>query len=156
MRCSLGTSDKLAAETRLMQIFQEAERESLGLIPPRLMRESAAAGLLKHLSDYLADLRTLGRVEKYVKDQGSRCEKVFVACRWILLRDVSADSFQMWRTRQRKKSPSTLNAYQGAVSAFFRWLVEQGRAAGNPLERVKKIDTRGKEAFERRALQLVE
>ena len=156
VQCSLGTDDRHVAEKKLLDLYREDEYEMHGLIPPRLIRESSERLLSEHLADYLADLRTLGRVGKYVADQGSRCEKVFAACRWCAFRDVTSDGFQMWRSRQRNKAASTLNGYQGALFAFFGWLVEQGRAAGNPLERVKKVDTRGKEAFERRALQLEE
>ena len=141
MQCSLGTTDKLAAETRLMQIFQEAERESLGLIPPRLMRESAETPLQVHLENYLADLRTLERGEKHVSSSKARISRLLDRCRWVYLRDVSANSFTMWRSRQRKLSPKTLNEYFGASRAFFNWMVRQGLAAGNPLGNVQKVDT---------------
>ena len=69
-----------------------------------------------------------------------------------ILREVTADSFLRWRAEQ-KQAPKTINEYQAALSALFHTrLRKQNRVAANPFEIVSKVDTRGKQRIQRRAL----
>ena len=65
--------------------------------------------------------------------------------------DVTAESFIAWRHAQAL-SPKTLNDYQQAVCAVLGWLKKSGRIEVNPIERVGRVDGRGKQTFERRGI----
>jgi integrase len=61
-------------------------------------------------------------------------------------------SFQSWRSKPSKKAAKTLNEYLDALSAMLNWMVQNGRACGNPLRTVRKVQTDGKAVRVRRAL----
>lgn len=111
-------------------------------------RGEALAPLAK---DYLADLKACGRDEMYVYVTGRHLDRLFRECGWTRLCDIDAAGFIKWRSAQAGMAPKTLNEYQGAVSAFLSWLMKCGRASGNPLSVVTKVQTRGREVRVRRA-----
>jgi integrase len=141
---------------KLIAIYEQEEREQYGLVVPRSLRESSIKPLHSHLAEYLANLRALGRTAKHVHDTETRITRVFVSLGWEYLRDVSADAFMTWRSRQRKLAAKTLHEYQVACTAFFSWLEKCGRSLGNPLRFVQRVETRGREKIHRRALLLEE
>jgi integrase len=51
-------------------------------------------------------------------------------------------------------SPKTLNEYLNSLSAFLNWMVMQNRIASNPLEKVPKVDIRGRQKKRRAITQL--
>lgn len=63
---SLGTSDKRIAEERLKQIVLDRQREDLGILPARPLREGAQRPLLEHLADFIADLKARKRDSMYI------------------------------------------------------------------------------------------
>ena len=69
---ALQTADKQVAEAKLKAIISEKERERIVLIAPRIQRESAERPLLDHLKEFVSDLQTKQRAEKYVHDLKSR------------------------------------------------------------------------------------
>lgn len=146
---SLNTGDKQVAEKKLRDIVQEKERERAGLIAPKLERVSAETPLLDHLKDFVADLRTKGREEKYIDDLESRFKRVATMCNWKYAKDIQADQFMQWRT-QYEAAPKTLNEYLNAYNATLNWMIRLGRIKHNPLRVVEKIDLKGKQQ-ERRA-----
>jgi integrase len=72
--------------------------------------------------------------------------------RWTRLADVTPASFQSWRKEQTTKAPKTLNEYLAMLSTFWTWLRKQSRVSVNPFELVERVDTRGKDRIQRRAL----
>ncbi len=118
--------------------------------------------LADHVKDYVAELRTVGRDEKYVYTVEKRLAKLLKLCGWALLGDIAADSFCEWREnpiRQRmvasedkRIGPRTMNQYLEAARAFCRWCVRRKRIATNPLTEVGKVDETGDVRRERRAL----
>jgi integrase len=147
---SLHTSDKQVAEQRLNEIIREEERERAGIIPPRALREGAQKELTKHLKEYIADLKARGRDELYICHLEKRIEKLLDECKWQFARDITANSFQTWRSQQ-EKAAKTLNEYLAGVSSFLVWMERNGRLLSNPLKIVGKVETRGKEERIRRA-----
>ena len=91
-----------------------------------------------------------GRSEKYIYNLGRRLAKVFAGCAWQQVRDVTGNSFIHWRTRQ-KVAAKTLNEYLEACNSLFKWMERIERTVSNPLRKVEKVDTRGKEVRKRRA-----
>lgn len=148
---TLDTPDKQVAHTRLMTLIQEAEREQAGLTAPASERQAVAKATLAHLTDFLADLKVLGRANEYTRHVKSRVEKLVADCGFRRLGDISPDKFVAWRGQQAGLSPKTLNEYLNSVSAFLNWLVNQHRLGANPLAKVPKVDVRGRQK-KRRAL----
>src|SRR5690606_21149739 len=77
-------------------------------------------------------------------------------CAWTLPRDVNPDTFHAWRSRQIGKAPKTLNEYLDAINALLNWMQRQGRLLANPLKEVGRVETRGRDVRQRRALSVDE
>jgi integrase len=147
----LKTSDKQVAEKKLNEIIREREREAAGIIAPKPIREAAKRDLRSHLEEFVERLLVLGRANKYVKNLRGRVSKLITECAWLYLADVSAEKFERWRVKQRGKAAKTLNEYLDAANAFLNWMVSAQRTPINPLDSVKKVDTRGRQIRLRRA-----
>ena len=103
------------------------------------------------MDGYVADLKALGRSTDHVRHVDKRLRRLMRECKWQNLRDATADAFLRWRAEQTQ-APKTINEYQAALSALFTWLRKQNRVAANPFEIISKVDTRGKQRIQRRAL----
>jgi len=132
-------------------VVRQRERELAGLTGRKPLREAAQSPLLAHLNDFLADLRARKRSESHVKHLETRIKRLFLECRWEHLRDVSADSFQLWRANQKEFSQKTLHEYQNAASSLFVWMERNDRLESNPLRRVGKVERKGHETVKRRS-----
>ncbi len=148
---TLDTPDKQVAQTKLRAIVSEKEREKAGLTAPASERKAVARSTLTHLTDFLADLKTLGRAKHYIGNVKSRAEKLIADCGFHKLGDIASDKFVSWRSQQKEFSPKTLNDYLSSFSTFMNWLAMQSRIASNPLAKVSKVDTRGRQK-KRRAI----
>jgi integrase len=132
-------------------VVRQREKELAGLTGRKPLREAALSPLLAHLSDFLADLRVRKRSESHVKHLETRIKRLLDECRWEHLRDVSADSFQLWRANQKKFSQKTLHEYQNAAFSLFAWMERNDRLESNPLRRVSKVERKGYERVKRRS-----
>jgi len=146
---SMETSDKQVAEKKLREIIAEKERERAGLLAPKLQRDSAQKPISAHLVDFLADLASMGRTPKYRHDIDARVTRLLGDCSWKHLNDITGDSFIAWRSMQTRLAPKTLNEFHAAINALLHWLERQGRIQSNPLHRIPKVDTRGKQGKKR-------
>jgi len=106
--------------------------------------------MLDHLEDFVADLQTKQRAERYIHDLKSRFSAVAEDCAWHYPKDIQPDHFLQWRS-QYEAAPKTLNEYLNACNALLNWMVRFGRITTNPLKPIEKIDLRGKQQL-RRAL----
>jgi integrase len=132
--------------------MRDQEREAVGLIAPRPMREAAERPLIEHFDDFTSNLQALGRDEKYVYNLGKRLVRLARECGWKQVKDITPDSFTKWRASQSKQAAKTLNEYLDATNALLNWMQSQGRIGCNPLRDIKKVETRGNEKRRRRAL----
>jgi integrase len=148
---STHTSDKQVAQQKLAAFVQEKERERAGLIAPKAMRDGARKLLLDHLAGYTQELTKLGRDDGYIYNLDHLISRMTKECGWQVPADVTAESFRTWREKQQK-APKTLNEYLNSMSGFLNWLMENGKLGINPLQSVKRVDTRGKQQRKRRAL----
>jgi integrase len=148
---ALGVADKQVAERMLAQIVTEKQRESVGLIDPKAVRDGASRRLGEHVVDYSADLAKKGRDAKYIENVQRWIRKLASEGSWRRVSDITPDSFIAWRSRQ-SKAPRTLNHYLEATRAFLNWLEGVGRINSNPLSRVQKVEERGQEKRVRRSL----
>ena len=147
----LHTTDKQLANQKLLVVVRQREKELAGLTGRKPLREAAQSPLLNHLNDFLADLRARKRSESHVKHLEARVKRLLIECRWEHLRDVSADSFQLWRANQKKFSQKTLHEYQTGASSLFAWMERNDRLESNPLRRVGKVERKGHEKVKRRS-----
>ena len=147
---SLHTSDKQVAQQRLNDLIREQEQELAGIIPPKPQREAAARNLSEHLDEFVADLTAQGCSEKHLNNVGYRVGRLIEECRWARVGDVTADSFLVWRGRQ-KLAAKTINDYLGAISSLLNWMRKNGRILQNPLSPVDPVDTMDCETRIRRA-----
>jgi integrase len=147
----LHTTDKQLAQQKLLAVVRQREKELAGLAGRKPLREAAQSTLLNHLSDFLADLRARKRSESHIKHLETRIKRLFLECRWEHLRDVGADSFQLWRASQKEFSQKTLHEYQNAISSLFAWMERNDRLESNPLRRVGKVERKGHEKVKRRS-----
>src|SRR5262249_16639846 len=120
-------------------------------------KEHRARPLTEHVKDYLADLRALGRDDKYVYNIDKRLARLIDSCGWKLLADITADSFCAWREKpvewkSKKIGPETINQHFETARAFCRWCVKRKRIATNALVDVEKIDASADIRRQRRAL----
>jgi integrase len=150
LQVPLHVTDKQVAEEKLRKLVQELEKETHGLIAPKVQRDAAQMSLAKHVQEFIGDLKAKGRDQKYIDQMESQLELLSSTCGWQSAKEVSSDSFIRWRTHQ-KKSPKTLNEYLTAAKGLLNWMVEQGRLVSNPLAAVGKVETRGREVRPRRA-----
>ena len=147
---ALETTDKQVAEQKLRELVKEKEMERAGLIAPKLERDSAGKKLSIHLEDFIADLKTKGRADRYWKGVDSNVQRLCRECQWKVPKDVQADDFLKWRSKQ-EMAPKTLNEYLNAMNTFLNWMMKHGRIANHPLKTVEKVDIRGKQQ-KRRAI----
>lgn len=153
---ALRTDIKHVAEAKLRALVREKEEESAGLLAPKSLRDAAQAPIASLLVEFIADMVARERCKSHVIHTRCRLERLFKECNWRILADVSAESFGRWRSQQFDLSAKTCNEYLGHSKAFLTWLEGQGRLARNPLRNVAKAETRGKETFKRRGLDLQE
>ena len=148
---SLGVSDRQVAEQKMRENIRDRERVSVGLMAPAAQRETFENPMAKLVDGYVADLKALGRCADHVRHVDKRLRRLMRECHWQSLRDATADAFLRWRAEQTQ-APKTINEYHAVLSALFTWLRKQNRVAANPFEIISKVDTRGKQRSQRRAL----
>jgi len=155
---TLKTTDKRIAEKRLREFYRVQELRHEGL-PVDVSLWGAPSQALAGLVDkYAASLRAQSRTPKYVRDIADRIHRLMRECKWESIADVTAPSFERWRSSEpmgtrshRPLSAKCLKEYQVSMNSFFSWLEDMGVVSANPLEKVPMVETRGKETDSRRA-----
>lgn len=145
---ALQTTDRRVATQKLLQIADERQKEAMGLLPPRSVRNAAKTPLAELLAAFLADCESRCARNTLSKYRNA-LPKLFGRCGWSDLRSVTARSFCEWRAQSGLK-PKTANDLLMFARTFFRWLVNQRMALENPLAHVGR-DKRPVEQY-RRAL----
>ena len=149
---SLGTTDRSVAEQRRRELLIEKKQEEAGILPPKRLRDAAQRPLPEHLSDFVANLETVGRSDKHVANIRHRVDTLLRECQWDLPGQITTGSFEDWRGRQRL-SAKTLNDYLQAVGSFLKWMKRHQRVNANPFQDapIDKIEMRGRKTRVRRA-----
>ena len=145
---------------RWLETLPTKQRDVLsrwGLLDAR----STAAGkaLSAHVEDFHASLLDKGNTAKHADTTQRRLEALFDACGFRGWSDLTAAAVEQTLATLREPSEDrkncgkqTSNYYLGAAKQFCRWMVRNGRAAQNPLEHLRKMNTATDENRERRAL----
>lgn len=152
----LHTSNLEVAEAKADEIIADAEKAALGIGIPRPLRDAHRRPISEHLAEHIAHLEDRGRCKSHVLHARVRLQRLFTDCRWRYLSDATADRFLSWRAENDELSQKTRNEYLAHANAFFNWLLKQDRILNNPLRGVFKMETRGNETFQRRALSFSE
>ncbi|HWA09558.1 MAG TPA: tyrosine-type recombinase/integrase [Opitutaceae bacterium] len=139
---SLETTDRRIAEGKLQELAKDFEREALGLVPARSVREALKQPLEKLLGDFVADLRVRGRTPGTLRKYHGTLKLLFTRLGWRELREVSSRSFIQWRAKS-KLGAKSVNDVLANAQGFFRWLRQHKLLLEDPLESVQRIDTRG-------------
>ena len=155
-----GYSDKRATEEKMRQHQAQIDRGEVGLVDP--YAEHKTLPLAGHISDYIADLRAVGRDAMYCDNSERFLTRMASECGWGRITDITLDGFVNWRNglqcvvpknaTARGASPKTKNAYLATAKAFCNWLVRASRMARNPLANLETVEQRGREVRVRRAL----
>jgi integrase len=153
---ALHTDDKQVAEQRLAKIILEEQHEREGLIAPKRQREAAQRDLAEHVEDFIEDRRSVRRDEKYVRELRRKLLRLIKECSWRSVKEVTAESFCLWRGRheQKKQTPKTLNEYLNAARSLMKWL--EPRIGSNPLRFVQKVEATGEPRRARRAMTVAQ
>jgi integrase len=146
----LHTSDKRIAQQNLEKIVKDKQLEAAGMAPSEAQRNAVQSPLTHHLKSYLADLTAIGRDQEYIYIVEKQIQKLLLECKWVTLSNVTSDSFLRWRARQQK-APKTLNEYLASMSSLLNWMERHERIEKNPLKRVQKVQTNGRQVRLRRA-----
>lgn len=154
---TLHTTVKEVAEKLLREIHEDAQRESVDLIPAAFTRKAKRRPLTELFEDYLEGLRKNGRTPDHVRVVKLRFLALAKACRWSCMLDVNTRTFNEWREAQTDYQARTLNNYYEAARAFFNW-VDRNYEIPNPLKRVETLDVptkypQGPRAFSEDELQ---
>ena len=136
---NLHCSEKQVAHAKLQKIVIEEEKTENGLLPAHLLRNTAKIQLSDLLVEYVERLKGLNRTSRHIRNNRSKISQLFSDCDWNLLKDVTPESFELWRDEHRALAPKTLNDYLGLASSFFNWLVKNERLDKNPLRRVSML-----------------
>jgi hypothetical protein len=106
-RVSLGVSDKQVAQEKLRQIVREAERQRAGLSPTKHECDGRKQSVEKLIAAYIESRRGLRRDEKYVRELQLKLLRLRRECKWRVVGDITAHSFEGWRATQRHDQNGT-------------------------------------------------
>jgi len=135
---TLHTTVKEVAAKLLTEIHEDAQRESVGLIPAAFTRKAKRRPLTELFEEYLVHLRKNDRSEDYVRIIKLRFLALAKGCRWSCMADVTTRSFLDWRNARNEYQARTLNNFHEAARAFFNW-VDRTYEIPNPLKRVERL-----------------
>jgi integrase len=135
---TLRTTVKEVAEKLLKEAHEDAQRESVGLIPAAFTRKAKRRPIAELFEEYLESVRKNGRTNDHVRVMKLRFLALAKGCRWSCMSDVTSRSFMEWRNAQTAYQSRTLNNYYEAARAFFNW-VDRAYEIPNPLKRVESL-----------------
>ena len=122
-------------------------------------RAAASKPLSEHVNEYEAVLLARGRVAKHVKSVVMQIRRLVKMADFKGWHDVSASKVERAISKlaeEEKLSLQTLNFYLQATKQFCRWMVEDGRAEVNPLQKLKRQNVDTDRRHDRRTLSVDE
>jgi site-specific recombinase XerC len=149
-------SDEQSAESYAKAWHLKKEREMQGLAIPEAELKAATAAVLPEVDLFWADLMANRRSKEHVSNVKAHLKLLAEQCGWRRIQDIQPASFIAWKSKQGHRAPKTINEFLGSARVFCNWLVDAGKLASNPLEKIKRAETRGKETRKRRALSVEE
>lgn len=147
----LHVTDKKAAVAKLRALVVQREQEAAGLVVAPSLREAAARPVAELVEAYRVALIGLGRDRFHVQGTANRLSRMVREIGWGRLADVRPDTFVAWLSGLGRAA-KTRKEYQTSANAWLNWLVKTEQATRNPLAKLDKVETRGKQVRETRSL----
>jgi len=134
----------------------------------RADRAAAAKPLSAHVADWKAALLAKGKTRAHAGLSAYRALRVIDGCKFACVGDVVCSKAQQFiadirndRTHENGKvergiGAACFNSYVRDLRSFFRWMVRDNRALGNPLEDLSGVNAKTDKRHERRALTIDE
>ena len=138
---SLST-DKQISRQMLAKLEKQVDRQKAGLATS--FDDHLQHPLIKHLQNYLDDMRAKSRVAQHIASESSKVSRILTGCRFHRIRDFKAERVMPWINEQRENNPQfgvrTANHHIRAIKGFALWLVAHGRMPHNPFAGLKRIN----------------
>jgi len=150
----LHVTDERVAKQKLAALLKDLEREEHGIAVPKPLRDAAQKPITGHVQDFLADMKAAGRSANTLAKYGNALPKLCTRCGWVMLRDITAESFTAWRASSGLK-PKSVNDLLGVATAFIHWMERRRLILVDPLKHVQKVSNVREVPF-RRALSVDE
>lgn len=118
-------------------------------------RVAVGKPLTDHLQDWKQALADRNNSPKHVRISYKRVRALLDGCKFSTLADVQASRVESWLAQERRADRlpiTTSNYYLRDAKSFFRWMVDDGRAAVNPLPSLKPLNAEVEDHRERRCL----
>jgi integrase len=146
----LGCTNRQVAEKKLREIVQEKEREAAGMLAPRIEREAAQKPLSEHLGEMIAEKSSV-RDSHYLSNLKHRVFRLIADCGWAFVKNVSAESFEKWRSGQTLSAKAS-NEYLISARSLLNWMEKRRRITFNPLKSLELLPLDEQKRRPRRAL----
>ena len=108
------------------------------------------------VTDYQS-LLTKGDTASHAKQPKYRAEQIINRCKFAIWSDISASKVQRCladlRNEENGLSVQTSNYYLQSIKQFCRWMVQDGRASESPVVHLTRINAKGDQRHDRRALE---
>ena len=119
-----GCRDKSAAQTKLLELEQTADRIRSGSLSrsDAEVRKWQNVPLSVHIADYIADLRARGVNADRIKTSETYLTNDCDGCGFKYLRDLNAESLRKWLRSDSGMSAATYNWHSTLWIAFGWWL----------------------------------
>ena len=138
-RTKRSSADKRVAAEELRQLELRRDKVALGM-PVADACQVKAMG--EALDDYRAELLSLGRVPRYVRELTGILTAIATAAKWPTVAAIRADAFAVALTGMVEGglALTTRNRYHRHMLTFVRWCRNRGWIDGNPLEGVGRAN----------------
>ena len=137
-RFPLHVTDKRVADQKLRALVIELEREVHSVGVPKPTREAWKTPLIVHHAAFIAHCEMIKLSVNTLNKYRHSLPKLFARCRWLSIRDVTAQSFIDWRDVSGL-SPKSVNDLLGTMRTFLLWMKRKRLVLEDPLAGVRKV-----------------
>jgi len=151
-----GFKDKAATSQLAAKLEREVELVKVGIVDK--YAEHRKRLLLDHLRDFKDYLLHKGDTLQHASLTHNRAEAVIKACKFVYFSDISPSRILKYLAERRHLGLSikSSNYYLQSIKHFLNWLVNDRRAAENPIAHLKGLNSKTDVRRIRRALTLEE
>lgn len=135
---ALHATNKEVAQRNLDIAYEDAQKESAGLIPGKVTRQAMKRPLLELFEEFMKEKRKSEVSKDYLSNLRLRFPQILEFCHWKTLSDITPKSFLDWRNSKHGFSVRYQNHFLDAVRVFLNW-AERTYETPNPLKHVLKL-----------------
>jgi integrase len=145
-------SDKGASESEIQRLQADADKRAAGLITLEI--DAAAKPLCEHVDEYLATLK--GNVaDDHYRIVAWMTRRLLDLTGWTMVADISPGGLRDVSSKLTAdgKAQAYCNKFISRAKSFVHWMIENKKMQVNPLETVRRSDSKyGRKTRARRAL----